>query len=282
MDYRLIDSGNRKKLEQVGPYTLVRPAPQAIWSPRADRLWSKADAIYERDSKGSGSWKWNRPVKREFDILYSDLALRIKLTDFGHLGLFAEQASNWRWIKEAIRTRMNKSGANIHVLNLFAYTGGSTLAASQAGAHVVHVDAAKGVVDWARENAKISHLSDRPIRWIVDDAVKFVQREVRRGNKYQGIILDPPSFGRGPKGQVFKIENQLLPLLDHCRQILDKNALFVLYTGHTPGFSPLVMHNQLEEMVARRDGEIESGEMIIHDEQDRAMPSGTYARWLAS
>lgn len=282
MDYRLLDSGNRNKLEKVGPYTLIRPAAQAIWAPKAAHLWSQADAVYERDASGSGTWEWRRQTKREFDILYSDLAMRIRLTDFGHLGLFPEQAENWQWLKDVIRDRMKTHGANIHVLNLFAYTGGSTLAASQAGAHVVHLDAAKGVVDWARENAKLSHLDSRPIRWIVDDAIKFVEREVRRGHKYQGIILDPPSFGRGPKGQVFKIENQLSTLLEGCHQLLDSRALFVLYSGHTPGFTPLVMHNQLEELVGKRQGLLVCGEMTVDDKQGRQLPSGTYARWQAA
>ena len=282
MGYNLIDTGNRSKLEVVGPYKIVRPAPQAIWSPQSPHVWQQADAVYKRDAKGGGDWEWRRQVKREYDILFADLAMRIRLTDFGHLGLFPEQASNWQWIKDVIRARLSNRPANLHVLNLFAYTGASTLVASQAGAHVVHVDAAKGIVDWARENAKISHLDSRPIRWIVDDAIKFVQREIRRGNQYHGIILDPPSFGRGPKGQVFKIENQLLPLLDGCRQLLDQNACFVLYTGHTPGFTPLVMQNQLLELVQERKGQIDSGEMAILDEFGRHLPSGTYARWAAA
>ncbi len=282
MDYRLIDSGDRNKLEQVGPYTLIRPSPQAIWSPRQPKLWLAADAIYERSSKGGGDWKWRREVKREFDILFGDLAMRVRLTDFGHLGLFAEQADHWQWIRDTIRARLQKTPSNLNVLNLFAYTGGSTLAASQAGAHVVHLDAAKGVVDWARENAELSHLQSRPIRWIVDDAIKFVEREVRRGNKYHGIILDPPSFGRGPKGQVFKIENELPTLMEGCRELLAKNALFMLYSGHTPGFTPLVMQNQLDEVVHNLPGTVDSGEMVIHDEQGRYLPSGTFARWVAS
>ncbi|MFN2202764.1 MAG: class I SAM-dependent methyltransferase [Caldilineaceae bacterium] len=282
MDYRLLDSGNGKRLEIVGPYRLVRPAPQAIWPVSLpEKEWARTDAEYERSAKGGGSWHWNRTVEREFDILFSDLALRIRLTDFGHLGLFPEQADTWQWVRDTIRNRLAEREFNLNILNLFAYTGGSTLAASQAGAHVVHVDAAKGVVDWARENAKLSHMDDRPIRWIVDDALKFVQREVRRGSRYHGIILDPPSFGRGPKGQVFKIENQLMPLLDACSQLLDRDALFVLYTCHTPGFTPLVLSNQLEAYLHKKRGAVESGEMTVLDEQGRQLPGGTYARWLA-
>jgi 23S rRNA (cytosine1962-C5)-methyltransferase len=170
---------------------------------------------------------------------------------------------------------------NLHVLNLFAYTGGSTLAASQAGAHVVHVDAAKGVVDWARKNAELGALQERPIRWLVDDALKFVKREERRGNTYQGIILDPPSFGRGPQGEVFKIEDDLMPLLDSCQAILARDALFVLYSCHTPGFTPIVLENQLESLVNSRGGKTESGEMTIAESSGRLLPSGTYVRWQA-
>ena len=279
-DYQLLDSGNTQKLEQLGPYLIVRPAPQAIWSPRLPQAaWQRADARYERDSSGGGNWQFRSTFKREFDVIYSNLSLKIKLTDFGHLGLFPEQAANWDWIRNLIRRRLQQTNnRNMHVLNLFGYTGGSSLAASQAGAHVVHVDAAKGVVDWARRNAEISRLHERPIRWLVDDALKFVKREARRSNRYQGIILDPPSFGRGPKGEVFKIEDDLLPLLDECRALLAKDALFILYSGHTPGFTPLVMYNQLA-MIAPKGGQLEHGEMVIIDQQGRPLPSGTYARW---
>ncbi len=279
-EYQLLDSGNMRKLEQVGPYLMVRPAPQAIWRPRLPQAaWQRADARYERDSSGGGSWQFRGTVKREFDILFSNLSLRIKLTDFGHLGLFPEQAANWDWLRTLIRDRLRATNnRNLHVLNLFGYTGGSTLAASQAGAHVVHVDAAKGVVDWARRNAEISRLQDRPIRWLVDDALKFVKRETRRNNRYQGIILDPPSFGRGPKGEVFKIEDDLLPLMDEVRALLADDALFLLYSGHTPGFTPLVMYNQLAA-IAPKTGNLELGEMVVVDQQGRPLPSGTYARW---
>ena len=282
-DYQLLDSGNMRKLEQLGPYLIARPAPQAIWRPRLPQAtWQRADATYERDATGGGSWQFRGTVKREFDIIFSHLSLRIKLTDFGHLGLFPEQAPNWDWLRNLIRRRLHFiSSRNIHVLNLFGYTGGSTLAASQAGAHVVHVDAAKGVVDWARRNTEISRLQDRPIRWLVDDALKFVKREARRTNRYQGIILDPPSFGRGPKGEVFKIEDDLLPLLDECRTLLADDALFILYSGHTPGFTPLVMSNQLAT-IAPKGGQIEHGEMVVTDQQGRPLPSGTYARWSAA
>ena len=282
-DYKLLDCGNMEKLEQVGPYRLRRPSPQAIWLPKlsADE-WERADGTYVRDSSGSGKWAWRRKVSREFDVLFNSLAFHIKLTNFGHMGLFPEQADNWLWLRDKIRQRMlNTQHANIHVLNLFAYTGGSTLAASQTGAHVVHVDAAKGVVDWARKNAQLSHLDRRPIRWLVDDAVKFVNREARRGNRYHGIIFDPPSFGRGPKGEVFKIEDDIMPLLEACSAILRPDAQFLIYSCHTPGFTPITLANQLETILGKRQGVMESGEMTITDSFGRQLPSGTFARWAA-
>jgi 23S rRNA (cytosine1962-C5)-methyltransferase len=282
-DYRLLDSGNSLKLEQIGPYRIVRPSPQAIWTPRlAKSVWDQADAVFKRDSSGSGKWSFKGRVKREFELLFSSLALEIRLTNFGHIGLFPEQAANWEWLRNTIRTRMAKTNqSNLHVLNLFGYTGGSSLAASQAGAHVVHLDAAKGIVDWARKNARKSHLDDRPIRWLIDDADKFVKREQRRGTKYQGIILDPPSFGRGPKGEVFKIERDIMPMLEICRTLLAKDALFVLYSCHTPGFTPLSLQNQLADIIGKRPGTLASGEMILPDSSGRPLPSGAYAHWQA-
>ena len=287
-EYTLLDSGNMQKLERVGPYTLIRPAPQAVWRPRLEQSeWQRAEAVYTRSAEGGGNWTWRKPIKREFELLYNSINLTIKLTDFGHLGLFPEQAENWDWLRSKIRRRISQTnGRNQHVLNLFGYTGGSTLAASQAGAHLVHVDAADGVVEWARKNARSSALIDSPIRWLVDDAMKFIKREERRNSKYQGIILDPPSFGRGPKGEIFKIEDDLLPLLDSCRAILAEDALFVLYSCHTPGFTPLVLEHQLELVVGGRGGRVQSGEMIVTegggaDKQGRLLPSGSYARWSA-
>ncbi len=283
-EYSLLDSGNERKLERIGDFKIDRPAAQAVWTQHLPiNDWVKVDAAYERGSSG-GEWEFNEQMSRKFNIVYSNIYFQIKLTDFGHLGLFPEQAANWDWMRSIIRKRLERTNnANLNVLNLFAYTGGSTLACSQAGAHVVHLDAAKGVVDWARDNATASHLDDRPIRWLVDDALKFVNREERRGNKYQGIILDPPSFGRGPKGEVFKIEKDLIPLLKSCQAILAENALFFLLSCHTPGFTPTTLHNQIAEVVTERKGKLESGEMLIFEEQSgRALPSGSYARWTAA
>jgi 23S rRNA (cytosine1962-C5)-methyltransferase len=282
--YTLLDSGNMAKLERIGAYTLIRPAPQAVWQPRlGDADWKRADGVYVRSSDGGGSWEWRRKVDRDFDILYNKLIFSLKLTNFGHMGLFPEQAANWEWLRELIRSRMARTNdRNLHVLNLFAYTGGSSLAASQAGAHVVHVDAAKGVVEWARKNAQLCDLDERPIRWLVDDALKFVKREERRGSTYQGIILDPPSFGRGPQGEVFKIEDDLMPLLEGCRAILARDALFMLYSCHTPGFTPIVLENQLQAVVKGRGGVTQSGEMTVAETGGRLLPSGTYVRWRAA
>ncbi len=282
-DYQLLDSGTLQKLERIGPYLLIRPSPQAIWSPqRPESEWARAEGIYHRTSEGGGHWEWKSKIKREFDVLYNSLSFEVHLTNFGHMGLFPEQADNWDWLRSLIRGRMRATNdRNLHVLNLFGYTGGSTLASSQAGAHVVHVDAARNVVDWAKKNAQLCALQERPIRWIVDDALKFVRREQRRGSRYQGIILDPPSFGRGPQGEVFKIEKDLIPLLEACRDLLKDDALFVLYSCHTPGFTPITLHNQLAEMMGSRRGTIEHGEMTITEAGGRALPSGTYARWSA-
>ncbi len=256
-EYALLDSGNMQKLERIGPYTLVRPAPQAIWRQRLPaEEWQKADGVYTRTTEGDGQWTWRQKVTRDFEILFNNLVFQVKLTNFGHMGLFPEQVENWEWMRQKIRRRMQRTNdRNLYVLNLFAYTGGSTMAASQGGAHLVHLDAAKGVVDWARKNAQLSRLHERPIRWLVDDALKFVRREERRGNSYQGIILDPPSFGRGPQGEVFKIEDDLVPMLEACKSILAKDALFVLYSCHTPGFTPITLQNQLDDMVGEARGQ---------------------------
>ncbi len=282
-EYALLDSGNMQKLERIGPYTLVRPAPQAIWRQRLPaEEWQKADGVYTRTTEGDGQWTWRQKVTRDFEILFNNLVFQVKLTNFGHMGLFPEQVENWEWLRQKIRRRMQRTNdRNFYVLNLFAYTGGSTMAASQGGAHLVHLDAAKGVVDWARKNTHLSRLHERPIRWLVDDALKFVRREERRGNSYQGIILDPPSFGRGPQGEVFKIEDDLVPMLEACKSILAKDALFVLYSCHTPGFTPITLQNQLDDMVGEREGKLQCGEMTIPDSSGRLLPSGTYARWSA-
>lgn len=276
--YQLLDSGRESKLERVGPYLLVRPSPQAVWSPDLpEKEWSNADAVYIRSSTGGGNWDFHKRLPEKWEIEYRGLRFIIKPTGFGHLGIFPEHGDSWDWIEERIREVRRP----VNVLNMFAYTGGASLAAARAGGNICHLDASKGVVDWARENAALSGLSDRPIRWIVDDVAKFVQKEIRRDKKYDAIILDPPSFGRGAKGEVWKIEDDLLKLLNDCSQILSDNPLFILLSCHSPGFSPLVLQNLLAEMMKGRSGILSCGEMVIREETGRLLPSGAYARWAA-
>lgn len=278
--YQLLDSGQFQKLEQIGPYRLVRPAPQAIWQTSLPaKIWQAADATYHRSSSGGGQWEFHHHLPESWDIDYFDLTMRIKATDFGHLGIFPEQGENWRWLQ----ARIVAAGRPLQVLNTFAYTGGSTLAAAMAGAEVVHLDSARGIVSWARENAVLSDLDERPVRWIVDDVKKFVAREIRRGNQYDGLILDPPSFGRGKKGEVWKFKDDLAELLHQCRQILSPQPDFILLSAHTPGFTPLALQNLLGDMMADYGGFLSSQEMIIpQSNSNRVLPSGTMARWEAS
>ena len=275
--YTLLDSGNFRKLEQVGPYTLDRPALQAIWRfTQSPEVWQQADAVYQRGKSGGGRWIFRQRLPHSWTIEHFGLTMKIQLTDFGHLGLFAEQGPNWAWIREQI----NRANRQLNILNTFAYSGGSSLAAASAGARVVHVDASRGMVNWGKENAQVSGLADKPIRWLVDDVPKFINREIRRGNRYDGIILDPPSFGRGPKGEVWKFEDDLPQLLDACRQLLSDDPRFILFSAHTPGFSPLALENLLADMMRDHKGRLNSAEMVIaHQESERQLPSGLMARW---
>lgn len=277
--YVLLDSGNFEKLEQIGPYRLIRPSPQAMWKPaRADSLWTSAHARYHRSSAGGGRWEYRSELPGKWSISCYRLTMEIRLTDFGHIGLFPEQAPNWQWIQEQV----GRKKAPVKVLNVFAYSGGSTLAAAAAGAEVVHVDAARGMESWARENAKLSALDGHPIRWLVDDVTRFIRREIRRRSRYDGIILDPPSFGRGSRGEVWKIEDDLPSLLDQCCQILRPSPLFFLLSAHTPGITPLSLENLLADVMGRFRGSLSSAEMVIPEEKGaRVLPSGAMARWQA-
>lgn len=274
--YQLLDSGMGNKLERVGPYLLVRPSPQAVWSPALpNERWQGADAVYIRSSTGGGKWEFKRRLPEKWKIEYGGYRFAVKPTGFGHLGLFPEQRESWEWISEKVKTAKRE----ITVLNLFAYTGGSTLAAASAGASVCHVDASKGVVDWSRENTALSGLSSSSIRWIVDDVKKFIGKEIRRGKRYDAIILDPPSFGRGAKGEIWKIEDDLTKLLHTCRELLSDAPLFVLLSCHSPGFTPLVLQNLLAEMMNIK-GKLSCAEMVITEaESGRPLPCGSYARW---
>lgn len=263
MDYSLLDSGLGQKLEKFGDIVLVRPCSQAIWRPRLDEeKWERCHAHFSRD--GGNRWSDNRSVPESWVVSVHGIKFKLKRTDFGHLGIFPEHAHLWRWLKQQI-TPGDK------VLNLFAYSGGATFAAAQAGAHVCHLDASKGMVSWARENAALNGLDTAPIRWITDDAIKFLQREVRRSGGYQGIILDPPSFGRGAAKEVFKIERDLPKILDLCVQFSPR---YVALSCHTPGYTPIVLKQLLEE---RFPGAIEASELCL--EGAFQIPCGGYALW---
>jgi 23S rRNA (cytosine1962-C5)-methyltransferase len=292
-DYKLIDCGNFQKVEQVGPYRFVRPAAQAVWKPRlGDDVWKNVDATFNRASGGDGKWTiHNRSLPKKWTIEQGPVKLVISLTDFGHLGIFPEQDSNWARLHDLILDRKKKyanerveggsEDREISVLNLFAYTGGSTLACASAGAKVVHLDASKTSVAWARENAEASGVANRPVRWIVDDVQKFVEREVRRGSKYHGIILDPPSFGRGTNNEVWQVEDHLVPLLANLKQILDDDYLFVLLSCHSNGYTPMALQNLLSDVVDSNSGTLEIREMTIAEQDSgRALPSGASALFI--
>lgn len=262
-NYQLLDSGDGQKWEKFGEYTLLRPCSQAVWKPMQK---IKPDATFNRDEK----WVSHNKLPKSWTILHSGVEFKIAITDFGHLGVFPEHGDLWDSMRPLIQKKCR-------VLNLFAYSGGVTMAAAQEGAEVCHLDASKGMVDWARENAKLNRLEKAPIRWIVDDAIKFLSRELKRGSFYDGIVLDPPTFGRGSKGEVFKIERDIMPLLELCSQLLSKKPLFVIFSCHTPGFTPIVMRHLLGQTMPK--GHIEVGEMALHSPGAMAIPSGSFARW---
>lgn len=250
-DYELIDATQGNRLERWGSVVLVRPDPQVVWGlPRASSLWDKADAVYHRSTKGGGQWEIRRKLPQRWKIHAGDLTLVVSPTGFKHTGVFPEQAVNWAWYREKIKV----TGRPIRVLNLFGYTGGATLACAAAGAAVCHVDASKGIVAWARENAQASGLEDRPIRWIVDDCAKFVAREIRRGSRYDAIIMDPPSYGRGPGGEVWKLEDNIYDLIALCSQVLSDQPLFVAVNSYTTGLSPAVMEYILKATLCKKYG----------------------------
>ena len=257
-DYEVIDTSTGEKLERWGDYILVRPDPQVIWNtPKNNAGWRKKNGHYHRSVKGGGEWEfWNLP--EEWSIHYKELTFHLKPFSFKHTGLFPEQAVNWDWFSELIRN----AGRPIKALNLFAYTGGATLSAAKAGANVTHVDASKGMVAWAKENAAASGLKGAPIRWLVDDCVKFVEREIRRGNQYDAIIMDPPSYGRGPKGEIWKIEESIYPFIELTTQILTDKPLFYLVNSYTTGLQPAVLTYMIQTaLVPRFGGVVESSEI---------------------
>lgn len=277
-EYELIDTSSGERLERWGDKILIRPDPQIIWNTKKENpLWKRAHARYHRSNSGGGKWEQYKPLPQVWNVGYKNITFGVKPMGFKHTGIFPEQATNWDFLREKIK----KSGRPLNVLNLFAYTGGATLACLEAGAKVCHVDASKGMVQWARENANLSLLADRPVRWIVDDCVKFVQREIRRGNKYDGIIMDPPSYGRGPGGEVWKLEEQLFPLVEFCSRVLSDDAEFFILNSYTTGLSPAVMQYLLGVVLRKKlGGEVSSDEIGLKVTQTGlVLPCGSTAIW---
>jgi len=279
-DYEVIDTSAGEKLERWGDYLLVRPDPQVIWNtPKEHSGWRKKNGHYHRSSKGGGEWEFFH-LPDEWSIRYGELTFHLKPFSFKHTGLFPEQAANWDWFSSIIK-RAVKSGRPVKVLNLFAYTGGATVAAAKAGASVTHVDASKGMVTWAKENAVSSGLGNAPIRWLVDDCVKFVEREIRRGNTYDAIIMDPPSYGRGPKGEIWKIEESIFPFLELTARILSKDALFFLINSYTTGLQPAVLSYMLQTVIVpQAGGTVQADEIGLPvSTNGLILPCGASGRW---
>ena len=278
-DFEVLDCSRGEKLERWGSFYLVRPDPQVIWStPRQDPRWKRFDARYARSSTGGGHWSAHH-LPEHWCIRYRELTFQVKPMNFKHTGLFPEQAVNWDFVMDKIR----KADRPIRVLNLFAYTGGATVACAKAGAAVCHVDAAKGMVAWAKENARISGLEEAPIRWIVDDCAKFVEREIRRGKTYDAIIMDPPSYGRGPGGEVWKLEENLYPFVKLCARVLSDKPLFVILNSYTTGLAPSVLGYILQMLVGRRfGGHVTWDELGLPcTDSGMALPCGATGRWMS-
>ena len=276
--YELIDSGGEEKLERFGNVTLVRPDPQALWSKANPEAWNKASGVYVNESsegnKTAGKWTGNIPTS--WPIEFGGLTLIVKPTSFKHTGLFPEQLPNWEFVTREI----TQITGGVKVLNLFGYTGGATLAAAKAGAEVTHVDASKSAVAWARENAAASGLEDKPIHWIVEDVMTYVTREIKRGSKYDGIIMDPPAFGHGPKSEIWKIEEHLVELIGLCKQLLSDKPLFFLINGYAEGYSPLAFAYNLTDLKEKYGGEVTCGDLHIEEKgSGRLLPAGIFARW---
>ncbi|GAA4653573.1 class I SAM-dependent methyltransferase [Anaerocolumna aminovalerica] len=283
-DYEVIDASQGEKLERWGKYILVRPDPQVIWdTPKTEKGWKQRNAHYHRSSKGGGEWEFF-DLPKQWKIEYKDLTFNLQPFSFKHTGLFPEQAANWEWFSQIIKEAKKKDPTReIKVLNLFAYTGGATVAAAKAGAGVTHVDASKGMVTWAKENAAHSGLEEAPIRYIVDDCVKFVEREIRRGNRYDAVIMDPPSYGRGPKGEIWKIEESIHPFVKLCTQVLKDKPLFFLINSYTTGLQPAVLSYLLGvEMASKYGGNVESDEIGLPvTSNGLVLPCGASGRWTS-
>lgn len=277
-DYECIDAGNGEKLERWGKVILRRPDPQAMWETNQDNSWKKVDGHYHRSDKGGGYWDFKTKLPEYWTVTYKDLTFKVTPTNFKHTGLFPEQATNWDFMMNKIKN----AGRSIKVLNLFAYTGGATMACAKAGAEVVQVDASKGMTLWAKENMKLCNLEDRTIRFIVDDCLKFVEREYRRGHKYDAIVMDPPSYGRGPNKEVWKFEKNIAVLLEACLKILSDKPLFLLINSYTTGVSNIVLGNMLKTSMLPLypNGKVETGEVGLQvTKNNLILPCGIYGRW---
>lgn len=276
-DYELIDMGDGEKLERWKDVILRRPDPQVIWPKANPALWDKADAVYHRSAHGGGSWEYNKKLPDKWVVEYGDLKFFVKTMSFKHTGLFPEQAVNWDYMMKAIKG----AGRPVKVLNLFGYTGGATVAAAAAGAEVTHVDSAKGMVYCASENAELSGLKNAKTRWMVDDAIKFVDREIRRGNTYDGIIMDPPAYGKGPKGETWRCEDDLYKFIEKCSKLVSKKPLFFIVNSYTAGFSPMAIKNMIEATVGKaHKGEIKFGEIGLRTSANgMVLPCGVFVRF---
>jgi 23S rRNA (cytosine1962-C5)-methyltransferase len=281
-DYRLVDSGNGRKLERYGQYRIVRPEPQAMWSPRRDAaFWDAADAVFTggKDEESDGRWRYRRPLPDTWKMSYRDVSFLGRFTAFRHVGVFPEQQTHWDWMLGLIEGARRP----INILNLFGYTGIASLLAAKAGASVVHIDASKKSIAWARENQALSGLNDLPIRWIIEDAMKFVAREERRGVRYDAIILDPPKFGRGPKNETWDLFTDLPEMMQRCRRLLSDRPLFVILTAYSIRASFMAPHELAAEVFADLGGTLESGELLLREEEGgRLLSTSLFSRWSAN
>lgn len=282
-DYELLDSGDGQRLERFGSYKLIRPDPQCLWKPHLpEQEWKKSDAIFIRTSEDKGKWKIITQVPEKWEMSYKDLKFWAKLTPFKHTGIFPEQSEQWDFIEEKIKSQNPKgksTSQKLKVLNLFAYTGIASLVAAQAGAEVTHVDASRSAISWARENQELSGLNNKPIRWILDDAIQFAQREIRRGNTYDGVIMDPPVFGHGPKGDIWKFSYHFPLLLNSIKQLLSNHPLFIIINAYAISASSLMLENMLSDL--HLGGTIEAGELALGEkDSQRLLSTGIFARWM--
>ena len=281
--YTLLDSGEGEKLERFGLYILARPDPEALWPKKlSPEIWAKADATFTRKG-ASGAWKTTKNFPKNWNINYGGLVFELRPTSFKHVGIFPEQLSHWTWLEKKNKNYelgIKNENSKIRVLNLFAYTGGATLSAAQAGSEVTHVDSSKVAILWAKKNAELSGLKDAPIRWMEDDVLKFLKREVKRGSRYDVVIMDPPAFGHGTGGALWKIERDFYELFSLVEQVLSENPLAVIVNGYTAGYSPITLENNIKKIADKFGGTIESGELAIsEDGSSRLLPAGVFARW---